>query len=105
MQAQNNSVVSLLIRPRYHYADSFDQMRARVVLAYATFSFFGSILVSLSIGLFAWGSGSPSLVLVGGVLLSNLPPVLPMVLVHPGRLALAGLVSDFLFLGLRSIGF
>src|SRR5258708_4374687 len=104
MQAQNNSVVSLLIRPRYHYADSFDQMRARVVLAYATFSFFGSILVSLSIGLLAWASGSLSPVLLGAILLSILPAVLPMVLVHTGRLRLAALVTYVLFLALSAIG-
>src|SRR5258708_26254908 len=103
MRAQNNCLVSLFVRPRYHYADSFDQMRARVVLACATFSFIGSVLVFMTIALLAWAGGNLNLVIVGPILLITLPAVLPMLLVHTGHLRLAALVMYFLFLGIGAI--
>jgi len=89
MQAANRSILSLLFTPRYQYPDTFNQMRARVTLAFAVFIELADVLIILS-ALIA--SSTPSLTqnaILGAVFGGSLPFAIVIFLIHTGRLRIA----------------
>src|SRR5258708_4217794 len=94
---QAGSILNTLFIPRYRYADSFDQMRARITLFYAVFAIIGSVLTL--IGALAIPQNDPRrfAIIAGAILIGILPQILVIALIHLGQLRIATLIT-FVFL-------
>src|SRR5258705_6172280 len=89
MQPANSSILSLLFTPRHHYADTFNQMRARVTLLFALFIEVADVLIILTVLV---ASVLPSLTrnaIIGAFFVGMLPFAIIIFLVHTGRLQIA----------------
>src|SRR5450432_248909 len=104
MQIRDNSITSLFWRPRHRYVDSYDQMRARVTLVYAAFSFLGSLLVLVISALLPRTGELPTDIFLGAILFGVVPSLLLIAFVHLGYLRPAILITYLLFLGIGAAG-
>src|SRR5437868_4462394 len=96
---QAGSILNTLFNPRYRYADSFDQMRARITLFYPVFAMIGSVLTL--IGALAIPQNDPHRygIISGALLIGILPQILVIALVHVGQLRIATLITYIFLLG------
>ncbi|HLY28555.1 MAG TPA: GAF domain-containing protein [Aggregatilineales bacterium] len=88
MQTRNLSLISLAFTPRHRYADSLDDMRARVTLAYAVFLLLGAAFAVVG-GLVILGTRPQGQGVALSALASAIIPLIVVGLVHVGRLRVA----------------
>src|SRR5690242_16541253 len=99
MQPKSQSLFGLFLTPRHRYSGSIDPMRARVTLAFATFSIVAGLLIG-SITLLFLRNTSFAAGLVAGVFFAGiLPGVIEMALVHTGYLRAAIILAYLGLLG------
>ncbi len=93
MQPVINPIARIFFSSRHRYADSYDQMRARVVLLFSLFIIIADILIILISFTLPRQSNLASGLLIGAIVVGLIPQIVVVALVHSGRLRTAALAT------------